>query len=309
MSGCPKLVLVSRPRPFSLAAGRMSLSSSENWGSGWETFFDVVAAFLERSSREFNDASEAYSDYVVEGLEQCLRSLNYIQEILSTPVPIPHHIGISTSEVAIVEDYRATIRDLVDVICCLLRQWQLHIDNLQTSTHVDSYHVSTIRVTGRRGRPRFDIGRDQLMYLTSLNFTWNSISSMIGVSRMTIYRRRRELNMLGNTFQGINDAELMSLLQEFRRNYPASGEVIVLGHIRSLGYRVNRDRVRAVLRAIDPIGSALRGPRGITARRPYSVPGPNSLWHIGNIYWFYVHSRVNSLYVAISPCVHSVDHS
>lgn len=104
---------------------------------------------------------------------------------------------------------------------------------------------------------------------------------MMGVSRMTIYRRRQELNLLGNTVGGISDAELILILREFRWNYPATGEVMAIGHLRSLGYRVNRDRVRRTLRAIDPISSALRGPRGITARRPYSVPGPNSLWHIG----------------------------
>ena len=85
--------------------------------------------------------------------------------------------------------------------------------------------------------------------------------------------------MLGN-LQSISDAELILTLREIRRNYPATGEVMVLGHLRSLGYRVNRDRVRRAMRTIDLISSALRGLRGITARRPYSFPGPNSLWHM-----------------------------
>ena len=43
-------------------------------------------------------------------------------------------------------------------------------------------------------------------------------------------------------------------------------------------YRVTRARVRDALRSVDPINTALRWQGG---RRPYSVPGPNSLWHIG----------------------------
>ena len=152
-------------------------------------------------------------------------------------------------------------------------------------------------MTGRRGRPRFDIGRGQLVYLSSLNFTWNSISSIMGVSRMTIYRLRRELNMLGN-LQSISDAELILTLREIRRNYPATGEVMVLGHLRSLGYRVNRDRVRRAMRTIDPIP---RGLRGITARRPYSVPGPNSLWHIGMLSVHYVTAFARAL-----SCLHDI---
>ena len=43
------------------------------------------------------------------------------------------------------------------------------------------------------------------------------------------------------------------------------------------GVKVTRDR--------DPIGVALRWPAGATRRQPYSVAGPNSLWHIGKLEW------------------------
>ena len=36
------------------------------------------------------------------------------------------------------------------------------------------------------------------------------------------------------------------------------------------------------MRVTDPINTALRW-REITPRRPYSVPRPNSLWHIGKL--------------------------
>ena len=89
-------------------------------------------------------------------------------------------------------------------------------------------------------------------------------------------------------FQEISDAELTSTLQDIGQNFPAIGEIIVLGHLRHMGYRVNRDRVRRAMRTIVPNSSALRGLRVITARRPYSVPGPNSLWHIGMLIDFFV---------------------
>ena len=61
------------------------------------------------------------------------------------------------------------------------------------------------------------------------------------------------------------------------------GETIVLGRLRALGFQVTRERVRNALRQTDPLSSALRWKGNLTRRRPYSVPGPNSLWHIGNI--------------------------
>ena len=46
---------------------------------------------------------------------------------------------------------------------------------------------------------------------------------------------------------------------------------------------VSRDRVRSVIRRIDPLNIALRWRQNTTYRRPYSVPGPNSLWHLGKV--------------------------
>lgn len=64
-------------------------------------------------------------------------------------------------------------------------------------------------------------------------------------------------------------------------DFPDMGEVMVVGRIRSLGFCVSRDRIRRIIRSTDPLNTALRGITGRTSRRPYSVPGPNSLWHIG----------------------------
>ncbi len=55
---------------------------------------------------------------------------------------------------------------------------------------------------------------------------------------------------------------------------------MVWGHLRLVGIRVTRERVREVIHQIDPVQTALRCVQ-ITHRRPNSVPGPNSLWHIG----------------------------
>ena len=68
---------------------------------------------------------------VVEGLQQCLRNLGYIQNSISTP----YNIRFSRLEVAILEDYRANIDEIIDVLRSLLHQWELHIDSLQTAAN------------------------------------------------------------------------------------------------------------------------------------------------------------------------------
>ena len=135
----------------------------------------------------------------------------------------------------------------------------------------------------RRGRPRFTIAREQLLYLRSLCFTWTDIALLLDVSRMTIFRRRQEFGMLDDATNVINDTQLRLLLSDLRKSSPHLGEVMVMGHLRSLGYNVPRARVRNAIRATDPINTALRWQGTVTSRRPYSVPGPNSLWHIGKL--------------------------
>ena len=48
------------------------------------------------------------------------------------------------------------------------------------------FRSALLRLT--RGRPRFDISKEQLLYLYSFSFSWSDIAKVLGVSRMTIYR-------------------------------------------------------------------------------------------------------------------------
>ena len=241
-----------------------------------------------RRGREIDGASEEFSDFVLERLQLSVRSLTDIREILTSSP----NVHFSATELQVVSEYVTTITQLLGILQSLSQQWEVHIDNLQSSDIPTAYHVPVVASEGRgRGRPRFDIGRDQLEYLSSLNFTWTAIASMLGVSRMTIHRRHREFNML-EMGEAISDANLLHLLREMRATFPEMGEVMVLGRLRARGYRVSRDRVRRGIRETDPLNTALRGLTGRTARRPYLVPGLNSLWHIGT---FYCKEYVSSL--------------
>ena len=138
---------------------------------GMGNILDVVADFLERTSRELSTPSEAYSDYVVEGLQSCSRSLVDILDILSAS----NTSSFSAPEIAVLEGYRVNVGEIIVVVRSLLQQWEVHTDGLQTAAIDYSYRAPTVLSRGR-GRPRFDMGRGQLVYLSSLNFTWNSIS-------------------------------------------------------------------------------------------------------------------------------------
>ena len=105
---------------------------------------------------------------------------------------------------------------------------------------------------------------------------------------MTIYRRRNEFGITEmDRERQISDDELQNILQQ---EFPAMGQTMVWGHLRSMGYRITRERVRNAMRQNDPIHNALRWQGDLVQRRPYSVPGPNSLWHIGEVVIIKVYS-------------------
>ena len=91
-----------------------------------------------------------------------------------------------------------------------------------------------------------------LNHLRSLAFTWSEIASIIGVSRVTLYR---EYGMLDDPSELLTDDQLQQKLRQMRQVYPQFGESMDL---RSLGFRVSRERLRNAVHVTDPINRVLR---------------------------------------------------
>ena len=73
---------------------------------------------------------------------------------------------------------------------------------------------------------------------------------------------------------------------------------MILGHLSSIGLRVQQQRVSKAIVRVDPVNSRLRW-ACLVQRRKYSVPGPNSLWHIDrhhslNQWGFVIHGAIDA---------------
>ncbi|CAL8235713.1 unnamed protein product [Boreogadus saida] len=127
-----------------------------------------------------------------------------------------------------------------------------------------------------------DLQRDQLQLQISFGIPRREIARRFGVSLKTLHRRialwglrRDDLN------NRISDEELDVIVSDIHRHYPSAGYKMILGHLRSSQLFVKRGRVLASLRRVDPQGVLMRRLSLRTVkRRCYSVPAPNSLWHI-----------------------------
>ena len=136
--------------------------------------------------------------------------------------------------------------------------------------------------TGGRGRPKYVINSEQLVYLRELRFTWTNIAQMYGISRRTLYNIRSHYNMTRaefSAFTQISDEDLKQVIREVKLSLPECGQSMIRGILNSQGIYVPTTRIRECLAAVDPVNTALRWATPIT-RRVYSVPHPNALWHL-----------------------------
>ena len=104
---------------------------------------------------------------------------------------------------------------------------------------------------------------------------------MLLVSRWTIWRRVREFGIEQETgYNNVPDEELDRIVQQFIEQHGSLvGCSVISGHLRSLGFRIQRHRVRKSIARVDPTNSHIRWAVTVS-RRAYAVAAPNSLWHI-----------------------------
>ena len=189
---------------------------------GWERFFGEMETFLTRADRDINSTSTGYAQFVIERLDICVHA------VISTLHD--HVLGEDTLELRTI---LAQVRDS----CMLLRSiWYTRLDQLDAyiSENSEGYHAPQVAGRVGRGRPQLLISQDQLEYLRSLNFSWTEIGKVLSVSRMTIYRRRRDFGMLGvhSAARSVSDADLRTHLKQLRREFPNMGETLVIGRLR-----------------------------------------------------------------------------
>ena len=91
----------------------------------------------------------------------------------------------------------------------------------------------------KHGRPKIDIGEEQLSYLIQQGFRTKEISKIFCCNR-TVGRRMNEYELSLLNSMAVSDAHLDSLVREITTLFPLCGEKIVNGRFRSCNIRVPR---------------------------------------------------------------------
>lgn len=132
-------------------------------------------------------------------------------------------------------------------------------------------------ITGRPGRPQYNILPEQITYCLSLGMSWKRIALCFGISRKTLYSHRQNLQIGPLAYTTMSADVLGDIVRDILQTTPNAGERYIHGSLRSRNIRIQRWRLRHCLQELDPIGRALRRHRAIR-RRIYNVQTPNQLW-------------------------------
>lgn len=163
----------------------------------------------------------------------------------------------------------------------LLSDDQLHYLGLTTMGEIATLRAAcsaTVEPKCGPGRPEIEINLENVKLMLEANFSWKEISEAMLVSRTTLWRRLKKLGYSFRKYSDISDYDLDNILRDLNTHYPHTGLSIIRGHLYSFGLHIQRRRVIDALHRIDP--ERAERWHSIIRRTPYSVPGPNSLWHI-----------------------------
>src|SRR6266498_547063 len=160
------------------------------------------------------------------------------------------------------------------------------LQSLQNQLHdameytADASIIQTTSLVKTSGAPKIEISKELVISLRKNGFGWNKIADLLNTSSKTLKRRRNEMEIPEhlNEFSSITDNELDNLISRIKAEQPYTGESLIRGLLSSMGYHIQRYRVRSSIHRVDPIGPAIRC-TNLIERRSYSVAGPNSLWH------------------------------
>ena len=133
--------------------------------------------------------------------------------------------------------------------------------------------------TGTKGRPRLIVNIEQVELLRSSGFTSEEVAQILGISRTTCWRRFQELGIPLCKYTDISDHDLDLQVRDIQSNNPNIGVSMLQGYLKSQGVIVQRCRARESALRTNPIRALTRWQQ-VVSRRSYSVPGPNSLWHV-----------------------------
>jgi Zn-dependent M16 (insulinase) family peptidase len=139
---------------------------------GWELFFEELS--------QHGTANESFSHYALERIEIACGSLESVLHQMRTIVA---EGSLNSSESATVTEYCTLLAELIRHLHSTAQEWESYLDQLmQLSQDSSTSYSAPSSTSAGPGRPKFQISRDQLQYLSSMSSFDNASELLYGVN-------------------------------------------------------------------------------------------------------------------------------
>ncbi|KAI4892785.1 hypothetical protein NFI96_017023, partial [Prochilodus magdalenae] len=130
------------------------------------------------------------------------------------------------------------------------------------------------------GRPSHILPVETLESYLIAGLSVRDTAVLFGVGGRTVYRHMAEHGIrVSDLFTSIDNGELDATVRRILSCHPNTGYEMMVGHLKAPGIRIQRHRVQEAMRREAPEGMRTLRLQTLRGRR-YTVPSPNSLWHI-----------------------------
>ena len=139
------------------------------------------------------------------------------------------------------------------------------------------------------GRPKICINRNILVCLLSIGMSNSEIARIFHAHRNLVIRWKNEHDLNNALRNPSDDTEITQHLQDALDVYPNMGELYARGLLLSKGIKINRVRLRTLLKTLKESSPLNTNP---IRRRAYQTRSANSMWHIDSthklMHWRFV---------------------
>ena len=131
-----------------------------------------MSAFISEINRQAGRSNHSFCEYATDRLEVSIENTNLLMRLLSSRNP-----STTPSDAVVAEQYLVLLGELLSCLRALHVEWQDYLDGRQEIS-MQSYSAPLIYTTSR-GRPKFEVNREQILYLLSMSFSWKQIASIL----------------------------------------------------------------------------------------------------------------------------------
>ena len=140
--------------------------------------------------------------------------LALVEDFLQNSADLQHVVNSMLHVAVIFENTHENLEHLHTIFEYYRQFYELRLSWFDIHASEQLERRATTVFTGSSRRPSFVISQQQVLCLKELGFSWKKIAQLLGVSRKTLLRKRKEFSMSLPKFSEIDDGSLDDIIQE-----------------------------------------------------------------------------------------------